>query len=433
MNRLPEWKAMDIGKEDEEIIIIPKEEPVSLPAPSKEPERVPAHTGHLGEDDGRHHLKEFEEEMEGAAPKVQSKKLIGYRHGNLVEFGGQWKLRSPSYPVDWERGPTVAVCNGNKHEAPSKGCHCGIYARFTEDGLRGEFGNSARWVTQVNAWGKAFPAQRGFRAQTVQIQAIKSPLCELCSNPATNLARLGNTALGGSAIGGLPVCEKHLKMVEASPQSKRDDVNIHLHPMSEVAKSLSSFYGVPVLSPKEEFEHGGEGYEKEDGEKAAHLGWKQVRQTPSLDPNAGKVDDEDRTIKPRVDPYAGKALEEAQMGQVNQEAKKLQKGMRQINQTMGSSSAGAVAWDVVDGAGNIRADGDALDFGGSDEANDWRIHNEPDPEWFVQERFAGTWKAKSAVEIHDPKRCLERLGMSTAGLDEDDVADLHGMAHVEDF
>jgi hypothetical protein len=37
----------------------------------------------------------------------------------------------------------------------------------------------------------------------------------------------------------------------------------------------------------------------------------------------------------------------------------------------------AIRWDVVDDKDVVLANGDEHDFGGWDEANDWRLHNAP--------------------------------------------------------
>ena len=224
---IPEYKAMDTGEEEEEIIVIPESVPNAVPErqPVREPEQVPV-PQKVG-------AEKPDEEDIPAQKRTVNGELIGYRHGLVAKRDGQWILHSPIKPMPWDRGPVTAACgSGRDHEAPQKSCRCGLYAKWDESGLASEFGNH-EWITQVKAWGRVIPGSKGFRAQHMQITGIRPPKCEQCDEPATHMISANPAALSGR-----PSCQDH--MPESIGGGK---IQIHATSVADVAKELSDYYG----------------------------------------------------------------------------------------------------------------------------------------------------------------------------------------------
>ena len=90
--------------------------------------------------------------------------------------GALWSLHSG---VRWSTAELRATCRAGRHDAtlaPSKGCSCGIYARYDPCPLMASAGTPDFVAGAVVAWGRVEVHATGMRAEHARIVGLEQPL-----------------------------------------------------------------------------------------------------------------------------------------------------------------------------------------------------------------------------------------------------------------
>ncbi len=112
---------------------------------------------------------------------IPGPRLVGFRYGRITQPGMVGSLLPEYNPgVDILSEVQEAKCGAKRgHDAPSRGCMCGIHAYSSPGHLIQS--NRTEWDTPDNLpmvalyWGRIIPAEKGFRAQYQLIIGIGTP------------------------------------------------------------------------------------------------------------------------------------------------------------------------------------------------------------------------------------------------------------------
>jgi hypothetical protein len=134
----------------------------------------------------------------------------GWRAWSVVERDGEVWLSSLTRAEDWEPATSlVATCDRRRHDAPGRGCSCGIYAAAEPEELAGLGRIAGAAVGQVSLWGRIAEHSRGYRAEVAYPARLRL-VCVRClalgdGVPATKVDRDASSERGRLT----PMCEEH--------------------------------------------------------------------------------------------------------------------------------------------------------------------------------------------------------------------------------
>lgn len=163
-------------------------------------------------------------------PAKRSSSVFGYRVWNVGIVGDQPLLVSPFGGYIWSPGINAAACDEDKLvEHLSKDRHgCGFY------GLKEFYTPPTKLPGRVVMWGKTVEAEYGYRAQYAQVDAIATPLCDLCEKLATIVI---------TVAWGVPMEDVKFCCDQCREVLKRS-LGLHLPPQAIRERNLSHIMGL---------------------------------------------------------------------------------------------------------------------------------------------------------------------------------------------
>jgi len=141
---------------------------------------------------------------------LSPEEVEGWRAWSVVERRGTYLLSSLTRAEEWPPGrPFAATCTRKSHDAPGRGCSCGVYAAADPNELArlGRIAGAA--VGQVSLWGRMVEHSRGYRAASAYPTRIRLVCVACLGEGRAEPAAVVDRDASGERTRLRPLCERH--------------------------------------------------------------------------------------------------------------------------------------------------------------------------------------------------------------------------------